>query len=107
MTYSIPENISEGLHGPVVAVSQQVSIFGIGVLFLIFLAIYGAGVSSQKRGVGRGYSKMWLAISSFITTVLGLILFLTTESIINLESMIMMMTLCILFVLMYLISEKD
>lgn len=92
--------LNRTLEGLVAYEVSQVSYVGPGILFLIFMCIFLAGAYSSKRSSDKSSVISWLFLSSFVTSVIGFILFLAS-GILTLEVMTISVCLTLLFGLMF------
>lgn len=108
-TYNLPTNITNttaGLEQLFIYESGQINTFGPLILFFIFVAIMGGGYYAEHRRRGSSHFLTWAAVSSYITTVLGFILFLYS-GIVNLVTVEIMMLISFIFTFALLIVPKD
>jgi hypothetical protein len=106
MVYTIPAiNLtanSTGFESIPIYASGQINTLAGGVLFLVFLAIMLVGYSAQKKKES-GNLAMWAATSGLITTTGAIFLFLI-KGIVNIETVIVCLSVTIFLALWALLS---
>lgn len=114
MVYTLPNltNGSQGIESIIAYETTQLPGMMAGLLFLIYIAILGAGYFAQERRTGAGNIAMWSAISGLITTTGAFTLFLYDISnsglvLINLEVVIICMLVTIVSAFFFLIGDRD
>jgi len=107
MVYVLPNaSIDTGLDGALAYISGQVPELFSGILFLIFFMITIIGYQIDKRTSGKENMLAWLSIGSFITTTLGIVLYLI-PGLINLTTVIIMIAITFAFTFFFLLSNND
>lgn len=107
MVYEMPNlSTSGGIEVVGAEVARQVNFFWSGILFFVFMVVWGVGYFSQERRVGAGNAGMWAAIAGLITTSGGFVLFLY-DNLVGLETIIISLILTILATAAFLLSERD
>jgi hypothetical protein len=85
--------------------STQVPIFFPAVLYMILIVFTLAGYMSETRRTGYGKIFKWFAIASYITTILGFILFLQ-DGLIPLYHVILLLTITIITTMAYIFDSR-
>lgn len=107
MSYEIPNlSTSGGIETIGAEVARQVNFVWSGILFFVFMGIWGAGYFAQERKVGAGNAAMWAAISGLITTTGAFILFLY-DNLVPLETIIISIIITIIAAAAFIISERN
>ena len=105
MTYYAIPNATEPMAWGV-QLSQEVPMLVPGILYVIMLAIALAGYSSEQRRIGNGKLFKWFAISSYITTILSFILYIT-PGLIPLYHIMVMVSLCLIITMAYIFDSRS
>lgn len=106
--YQLPHEINQsgGIESIFLYINSQVDSFAFMFMAFIFLVILGAGYFNTKRTTNKGAFSMWLTIASFITTTVGLILYLV-PGYISLEMLILMIAVTLISAFFFLFSDLD
>jgi len=105
MVYIVPTNVTD-LADFTSDLSGQAPFLFPTILFGVWLIITMAGYGFKQRTTERGDFAMWFTIGGFITTTMSFMFFLI-PGILNLETVIIVMTVTFVGAIWYFVIPKD